>query len=143
MSTVLENYYDPKYDPSEAKIEKHAKWLGLDLPREAPLLWIARDSLKAPLPENWKAFKSEYGELYFFNLKSEESIWDHPFDDQFKDLIEREREKLSAAKGRVKNVVPAAPLGLGLAILLGLVLGLVVVLGCGLAGIWLSSNPSQ
>ena len=28
--------------------------LGLDLEKEQDLLWIAREGLKAPLPENWK-----------------------------------------------------------------------------------------
>ena len=56
---MLENHFDPKYEPKREEVEEYGKWLGMELPKHEPLLWIARDGLKAPLPQNWKACKSE------------------------------------------------------------------------------------
>jgi hypothetical protein len=36
------------------EIEEYAKFLGMDVETEKHLFWIARESLKAPLPTNWK-----------------------------------------------------------------------------------------
>jgi hypothetical protein len=33
---------------------EYATWLGMNLPEESELLWVAREGLKAPLPEHWK-----------------------------------------------------------------------------------------
>ena len=32
----------------------YAEWLGMDIEADEDLLWIAREGLKAPLPEHWK-----------------------------------------------------------------------------------------
>lgn len=94
MSTVIEKYYDPQYEPSKAEIEEYGRWLGMDLPADSDLLFLAREGLKAPLPEGWKACKSEKGELYYFNFKSGKSIWDHPMDDHYKEaLADHKRRK--------------------------------------------------
>ena len=34
---------DPNYEPSEAEVEEYAKWLGMQLPEDADLLYIARE----------------------------------------------------------------------------------------------------
>ena len=98
MSVVLENHYDPNYEPTTQEVDDYGKWLGLELPADVDLLWIAREGLKAPLPENWKACKSEKGELYYFNFKSGQSMWDHPMDEHYKQLARTKREELTAAK---------------------------------------------
>jgi hypothetical protein len=36
------------------EIIEYAKFLGMDPEEDRDLLWIAKESLKAPLPENWK-----------------------------------------------------------------------------------------
>jgi len=33
---------------------EYARWLGMNLPEDNDLLWIAREGLKTPLPEYWK-----------------------------------------------------------------------------------------
>ncbi len=108
MSTVLENYYDPNYEPTQQEIEDYGRWLDLKLPEENHLLWIAREGLKAPLPENWKACKSEKGELYYFNFRTGQSIWDHPSDDQYKQLVKTERAKLQSAASSNSTPTPTA-----------------------------------
>lgn len=103
MSTILETHQDPSYEPSQSEIVEYGKWLGMQLPGDEHLLWIAREGLKAPLPEHWKACKSEKGELYYFNFKSGQSIWDHPLDDHYKELFKKEKENPSAKSRRSQS----------------------------------------
>jgi hypothetical protein len=44
--------YDDK--PKQIEILEYAKFLGMDPDEDQHLFWIARESLKAPLPANWK-----------------------------------------------------------------------------------------
>ncbi len=97
-STVLEDTADPDYEPSHKEVEGYAKWLGIDLDKERDLLWIAREGLRTPLPKEWKACKTDTGEMYYFNFESGDSIWDHPLDDVFKDKVEEERKALASGK---------------------------------------------
>ncbi|KAI8591541.1 hypothetical protein BDZ88DRAFT_393389, partial [Geranomyces variabilis] len=46
--------FDENYEPTDEEIVDYAKFLGIDPDTEPDLLWIARQSLKAPLPPNWK-----------------------------------------------------------------------------------------
>ena len=50
-SIILEEEIDPNYVPSEDEVTEYAKWLGMDLATDEKLFWIAREGLKAPLPE--------------------------------------------------------------------------------------------
>lgn len=55
-------------------------------------MWIARQGVKAPLPRGWKAIHDlEQNELYYFNFDTGESIWDHPCDNDFKELVIEQR----------------------------------------------------
>ncbi|KAI9202509.1 uncharacterized protein BJ171DRAFT_444517 [Polychytrium aggregatum] len=65
----------------------------MDTEREGHLFWIARESLKAPLPPNWKPCQTEDGNIYYFNFVTGESIWDHPCDEHYRKLYEREKAK--------------------------------------------------
>ncbi|EGF84195.1 hypothetical protein BATDEDRAFT_85377 [Batrachochytrium dendrobatidis JAM81] len=53
-SVVLEEEYDENYEPTQEEVIEYAKFLGMDPVADKHLLWIARDSLKAPLPADWK-----------------------------------------------------------------------------------------
>ena len=77
----------------------------MDIERESELFWIARDSLKAPLPKDWKPWyylfiksQSEDGNIYYFNFVTGESIWDHPCDETFREMYKTEKEKLVKSK---------------------------------------------
>ncbi|KAI9360367.1 hypothetical protein DFJ73DRAFT_757304 [Zopfochytrium polystomum] len=65
----------------------------MDEKEDAHLFWIARESLKAPLPPNWKPCQSEDGNIYYFNFATGESLWDHPCDEHYRSLYEREKAK--------------------------------------------------
>ena len=70
----------------------YAKWLGMDLETEKDLMWIAREGLKAPLPEHWKPCKApDTGDIYYFNFQTGESVWDHPCDEYYKNLYAAEK----------------------------------------------------
>jgi hypothetical protein len=93
-SIVLEEEIDPNYVPSENEVVEYAKWLGMDLEKDHDLYWIAREGLKAPLPENWKPCKTkDTDDIYYFNFSTGESTWDHPCDGFYKRLYEEEKKK--------------------------------------------------
>jgi centrosomal protein CEP164 len=55
-------------------------------------MWIAREGVMAPLPKGWKACQDQIGDqLYYFNFDTGESIWDHPCDEKYKNLVIDER----------------------------------------------------
>jgi centrosomal protein CEP164 len=93
VSIVLDDNYDPNYEPPQKEIDEYARWLGIDVENEKDLLFIARDGLKAPLPKEWKPCKTDTGEVYYFNFKTGESIWDHPMDEVYKKRVADERAK--------------------------------------------------
>ena len=57
-------------------------------------MWIAREGLKAPLPEHWKPCKTPTGDIYYFNFQSGDSVWDHPCDEYYKKLYDTEKANL-------------------------------------------------
>ncbi|KAJ3216374.1 hypothetical protein HK099_005901 [Clydaea vesicula] len=114
QQTVLEEEFDENYEPTEEEILEYAKFIGIDPIEEEELLWIARESLKAPLPENWKPCQTEDGNIYYFNFITGESIWDHPCDEHYKKLYETEKEKLFKKKkseGNNNNPASLTPIG--------------------------------
>jgi hypothetical protein len=85
----------PRAQPTEAEIEEYAQWLGMTA-EDDDLRWIAREGLKAPLPEHWKPCKTADGEVYYFNFQSGESVWDHPCDEYYRKLFEEEKQRVRA-----------------------------------------------
>ncbi|KAG6579994.1 WW domain [Phytophthora cinnamomi] len=93
-SIVLEEEIDPNYEPTEKEVLEYATWLGMDLEAERDLFWIAREGLKAPLPENWKPCKTtDTEEIYYFNFATGQSTWDHPCDEFYRNLYEEHKKK--------------------------------------------------
>lgn len=71
---------DETYEPEDQEILEYARYLGMDPDADRELLWIAREGLKAPLPEPWKPYKTDEGEIYYYNWKDQVSVWEHPMD---------------------------------------------------------------
>ena len=59
--------------PSFKEIIEYATWLGMDCDEDPDLLWIAKEGIKAPLPDDWKPCKSSSGSVYYFNIITGES----------------------------------------------------------------------
>ncbi|KDO26775.1 hypothetical protein SPRG_08069 [Saprolegnia parasitica CBS 223.65] len=99
---IIEEVMDESYEPSDAEVLEHAAFLGMDVATETHLLWIARESLKAPLPKHWKACKSiDTGDIYYFNFATGASIWDHPCDEQYRQLYQEHKTKLMVQPSEV------------------------------------------
>ncbi|KAJ1339927.1 hypothetical protein BSLG_005462 [Batrachochytrium salamandrivorans] len=98
-SVILEEEYDEAYEPTDEEVFEYAKFLGMDPDTEKHLLWIARDSLKAPLPSDWKPCQTDDGNIYYFNFKTGVSIWDHPCDEHFRTLYQTEKKNAASASG--------------------------------------------
>jgi hypothetical protein len=109
---ILEETLDPSYEPTNDEVLEYVIWLGMDLAADKDLFWIAREALKAPLPENWKPCKSTDDDgIYYFNFVSGESRWEHPCDEYYRSLYEKERKSKTANKktaiGKVNLSIPA------------------------------------
>ena len=98
VSMVLDDEHNDQYEPTDQEIKEYAEWLGMELPADEELLWIAKEGLKAPLPKEWKPCKTDTAEVYYFNFKTGDSIWDHPMDDHFKRKFKTEKERLAKRK---------------------------------------------
>ncbi|NXX43323.1 CE164 protein, partial [Tricholaema leucomelas] len=93
---ILEENYDESYIPSEKEIQDFARLIGIDPEKEPELIWLAREGIVAPLPPQWKPCQDTNGDVYYFNFANGQSMWDHPCDDHYRELVVREREKLLA-----------------------------------------------
>eukprot|EP00659_Diplonema_papillatum_P018013 gene18013-27738_t len=62
---------------------KYAEWIGIDLEEHPHLMYIAREGLRAAVPEPWVASKNREGVVYF-NKVTMETSRDHPLDKYYK-----------------------------------------------------------
>ena len=60
-SMILEEEIEEGYEPSEGDILEYAKFLGMDLEKDKKYIYLAKEGLKAPLPEPWKPYKNSQG----------------------------------------------------------------------------------
>lgn len=60
------------YNPLDDDLFSYAKYIGIDVFNERKLLFLAKEGLSAPLPDEWKAFKNKKNEIYFQNEKTKE-----------------------------------------------------------------------
>ena len=67
-------------DIKDVKLEviEYARYLGMELPRDAKYLWIAEEGMAAELPAGWQEFEDAEGRPYFHNAASGETAWTHP-----------------------------------------------------------------
>ncbi|CAG9320180.1 unnamed protein product [Blepharisma stoltei] len=91
-SVILEEEIDENYEPTEEEIIEYGIWLGLTLPDDEDLLYIAREGLKAPLPQQWKPCKTREGDIYYFNFETGQSEWEHPCDGHYKQLVREAKQ---------------------------------------------------
>lgn len=77
----------------EQGVQEQAIHLGMDPSVDAAHLWIARESLLAPLPEGWELLQTEEGHPYFYDARTGESQWEHPRDDFYRQLYRQHRSE--------------------------------------------------
>jgi len=51
---ILDEEYDENYQPTEEEIYEYAQVIGINPDTEPDLLYIARQGIVAPLPDDWK-----------------------------------------------------------------------------------------
>ncbi|AYU77888.1 hypothetical protein, conserved [Leishmania donovani] len=93
VSTILPSNYGQDYEASEGELEEYAEYIGIDPAKEPELMWIAKEGLRAALPDGWRACQTDDNEVYYFNFQTGESLWDHPMDEHFKTQVVNERAK--------------------------------------------------
>lgn len=93
---ILEEEYDENYQPTEQEIFEYAQSIGIDPIREKDLLFIAREGIVAPLPPDWKPCQDASGDIYYFNFQTGDSVWDHPCDDYYRNMVIEEKRRRSA-----------------------------------------------
>ena len=58
--------FDPTYVPTQQEIEYYAiDTLGMQLPEDNQLLYLAKQALMKPLPDNWGAFQRRDGSVIY------------------------------------------------------------------------------
>ncbi|CEG47405.1 WW domain [Plasmopara halstedii] len=77
-------------------LRDHARSLGVELDSEIYLLPLVQEALLAELPPDWEQGETEDGTLYYFNSTTEESIWEHPLDAHYRELIQSQKEEHAA-----------------------------------------------
>ena len=66
----------------------------VDVSKEGFLLPIVSEALRAPLPEDWAECEdAATGEFYYRNRRTEQTMWEHPLEQHFKDRLLRERQQ--------------------------------------------------
>ena len=96
-SVILEELLDPNYEPSAKEVNEYAQFLGMDLEKDADLLWIAREGLRTPIPVHWRPCRTiDTENIYYFNFATGESTWEHPCDVIYKRRYEEEKKKKNA-----------------------------------------------
>jgi centrosomal protein CEP164 len=68
----MEEEMSENYEPTGEEIEEYAKYLGMDMRDDKDLFYIAKEGLKAPLPDPWKPCRSPGGNIYYFNFDTQE-----------------------------------------------------------------------
>ncbi|CAN7937525.1 unnamed protein product [Ixodes hexagonus] len=76
-----------------ADILLYAEHLGIDLPNEQNLLWIAQAGLEVSLPPPWYPVEDSQGRIYYYNSVTKETKWEHPLDSYYKAMVKKERLK--------------------------------------------------
>lgn len=74
---------------SYSEIFQYAEFLGIDPIREKDLMYIAKEGLVAPLPEQWKPHQTKNNEVYYVNIDTGEKMWEHPCDEYYQQLVQK------------------------------------------------------
>lgn len=81
-------------------VREHAMLLGMDPETESDFLWIAKESLLAPVPSGWVLGTASTGVLYYYNETTGDSRWDHPRDEEYRQLYKSlKKQKLAGKEG--------------------------------------------
>lgn len=98
-------------DPTlNQNIMNRAIEIGMDPYKDSKLFWIAEQSLKSKLPDEWMECTTEEGQVYYFNLRNEDSTWEHPALDHYRQLYQKVKRQQEIPDSPVKTPTLKEPL---------------------------------
>ena len=75
------------------EIMEFAEYLGMDPVEDGDLLWIAEQARNAPLPAPWSEHQDEGGNTYYYNSATDDSVWEHPLDEYYRNLYRKHKQE--------------------------------------------------
>ena len=75
------------------EIMEFAEYLGMDPVEDGDLLWIAEQARNAPLPAPWSEHQDEGGNTYYYNSATDDSVWEHPLDEYYRNLYRKHKDE--------------------------------------------------
>ena len=96
-------------------VQAMAEYLGIELPREKTLLWIAERACVEQLPPVWEEHKTDEGDSYYYNASTQESTYENPLDQTFLFMVRAcARRARTTAVGRRSQAASCCAPGEGL-----------------------------
>ena len=89
-----------EYEPTQEEIHGYAKFLGMDIVKDKEFLYIAEEGLKAPVPEPWMTYFNSKDEIFYVNSITNERMYDHPLDEEYRQKFLRLKAEKEAAEGK-------------------------------------------
>lgn len=77
--------------------------IGMDPFKDTKLFWIAEQSLKAKLPDEWMECQADDGQIYYFNLRNEDSTWEHPTLEHYRQLYAKVKKQQEVEAKAIKR----------------------------------------
>jgi len=71
--------------PSGPDFTAYARFLGIDPVADHDLLWMAVESLQAPLPSDWSEHFDPHDRIYYYNSSTRVSTWTHPLEHLYRE----------------------------------------------------------
>ncbi|CAH8875103.1 unnamed protein product [Trichobilharzia szidati] len=99
---ILEEKYERYCEFTKTEITDYANWLGVNLEQEPDLYPIVCEGIRAPLPKDWKPCMNTDGDIYYFNFTTGQSIWEHPCDVHYRNIVleyKRKRRNVNLNSG--------------------------------------------
>ncbi|XP_055621661.1 centrosomal protein of 164 kDa [Toxorhynchites rutilus septentrionalis] len=94
-SNPAEVFYST-YEPTKEEILEYAVKIGIDPENETNLIYLARQGLLHPLPENWKpCYSKQVKAYYYYDRYTRKSQWEHPIDVLYRQKVVDARKALS------------------------------------------------
>ncbi|XP_055591874.1 centrosomal protein of 164 kDa isoform X2 [Uranotaenia lowii] len=96
-----EEVFYSTYEPSKEEILEYAIKIGIDPGTETNLIYLARQGLLHPLPENWKpCYSKQVKAYYYYDRYSRKSQWEHPIDVLYRQKVADARQALVSSLDR-------------------------------------------
>eukprot|EP00928_Gymnodinium_smaydae_P017285 TRINITY_DN16606_c2_g1_i1.p1 TRINITY_DN16606_c2_g1~~TRINITY_DN16606_c2_g1_i1.p1 ORF type:complete len:411 (-),score=82.76 TRINITY_DN16606_c2_g1_i1:84-1316(-) len=72
-------------EPTKPELVAYARYLGIDSITDGDLMWIAEESLNAPLPAEWTEHNDSQSRVFYYNVETHASSWTHPLEQLHRD----------------------------------------------------------